>query len=575
MSESESGSRSKEQIAQQFMLPERQAKVNLLIKAMEQAAGDLDGEPQPYCVCRSTDSDRFMIACDCCEEWYHGDCIGVTQLDARCIKKYFCDVCRGKNPSLQIKYKKKKVDRKSESTACSDVDVGKRVITKEYRSKLRDKAKAKKSSRRCGECTACHIKQDCGRCDFCKDMRKFGGPNKIRQKCRLRQCQNFGINMAKFGNLVSSDGVELPGIHFQPYSDEDSDLELGCETPSPVKKRKSSSERSPQKKKDKKKLKSKEKKKQTNKAKKSQQKLAAARWRQQQENEEVGEVEDDGPRHCYGPGCVQQARPGSKYCCDECGMKLAKRRIYEILPSQIQRWQSSPCMGEENNKKTLEKLRREQMEVRDTIGALDKKHQELDALLERCKKITIDDDLDGAEGDDETELSMYCVTCGQEINQRGAIKHMEKCFTKFEAQTSFGSIYKTRIEGNSMFCDYFNPQQKTYCKRLKVLCPEHTKERKVGPDEVCGSPLITNVFEEKEEFCRMSKRKCARHFCWEKLRRAEIDLERLRQWMKLDELFEQERNVRMAMSNRMGVLGLMLHQTIDHDPMTPMTPMKA
>ena len=40
--------------------------------------------------------------------------------------------------------------------------------------------------------------------------------------------------------------------------------------------------------------------------------------------------------------------------------------------------------------------------------------------------------------------------------------------------------------------------------------------------------------------------------------------------MKLDELFEQERSVRLAMSNRMGVLGLMLHQTIDHDPMTPM-----
>ncbi|KAL8601411.1 hypothetical protein ACOMHN_042415 [Nucella lapillus] len=308
---------------------------------------------------------------------------------------------------------------------------------------------------------------------------------------------------------------------------------------------------------------------------KSQQKSAASRWRQQQENEEVGEMEDDAPRQCFGPACVQQTRHGSKYCSDECGMKLAKRRIYEILPSQIQRWPSSPCVGEENNKKTLEKVRKDQEEVRISIGELDRKHQELDALLDRCKKVAIDQDLDGGEGEDETELSIYCVTCGQEINQRGAFKHMEKCFTKFEAQTSFGSIYKTRIEGNSMFCDYYNPQQKTYCKRLKVLCPEHTKERKVGPDEVCGSPVVSNVFEEKEEYCRVSKRKCAKHFCWEKLRRAEIDLERLRQWMKLDELLEQERNVRMAMSNRMGVLGLMLHQTIDHDPMTPMTPMKA
>ena len=39
--------------------------------------------------------------------------------------------------------------------------------------------------------------------------------------------------------------------------------------------------------------------------------------------------------------------------------------------------------------------------------------------------------------------------------------------------------------------------------------------------------------------------------------------------MKLDDLFEQERNVRYAMSQRMGVLGLMLHQTVDHNPLNP------
>lgn len=40
------------------------------------------------------------------------------------------------------------------------------------------------------------------------------------------------------------------------------------------------------------------------------------------------------------------------------------------------------------------------------------------------------------------------------------------------------------------------------------------------------------------------------------------------QWYKLDELFEQERNVRAAMTNRAGLLALMLHQTIQHDPLT-------
>lgn len=41
----------------------------------------------------------------------------------------------------------------------------------------------------CGECDACLRTEDCAQCDFCKDMKKFGGPNKIRQKCRLRQCE--------------------------------------------------------------------------------------------------------------------------------------------------------------------------------------------------------------------------------------------------------------------------------------------------------------------------------------------------------------------------------------------------
>lgn len=43
------------------------------------------------------------------------------------------------------------------------------------------------------------------------------------------------------------------------------------------------------------------------------------------------------------------------------------------------------------------------------------------------------------------------------------------------------------------------------------------------------------------------------------------------QWMKIDELFEQERNVRFAFANRMGVLGLMLHQTVDHNPLYPIS----
>ena len=37
----------------------------------------------------------YFRACDNCEEWYHGDCIGVTEKDAGFIKQYYCDPCKG------------------------------------------------------------------------------------------------------------------------------------------------------------------------------------------------------------------------------------------------------------------------------------------------------------------------------------------------------------------------------------------------------------------------------------------------------------------------------------------------
>ncbi|KAI8781518.1 CXXC-type zinc finger protein 1 [Biomphalaria glabrata] len=477
------------------------------------------------------------------------------------------------NPTLEIQYKNKKKERRSLSES-SEQDAKLDKKQKEYKNKLRENMLGKsRMTRKCGECSACHRTEDCGRCDFCKDMKKFGGTNRLRQKCRLRQCTSYGLSSEK-GSVVdtASEKAVTDLSEFEDDFDEEEAYENVKIPPKKRERRASPIESSPRKKKEKKKIKHKEK------LKKSPEKTTMSRkWRQKSSSRRRGEVDDalesdvDTPRQCYGPGCVEPAKIGSKYCSDECGMKLAKSRIYEILPSRIQQWQSSPCVGEENNKKVLEMLRQENLEARLKLRQLDMKIQELDALVERGKRLTMIAEQEGLDQEEDTELSVYCVTCGTELNQKGALRHMEKCYLKFEAQTSFWSLYKTRIEGNSMFCDFYNPQQKMYCKRLKVLCPEHTKEPKVSPDAVCGCPIASeDIFTEGENLCRAPKKKCVKHFCWEKLRRAEIDMHRLRQWMKLDDLFEQERNIRMAMSNRMGVLGLMLHQTVDHDPMTPM-----
>lgn len=44
--------------------------------------------------------------------------------------------------------------------------------------------------KRCGSCSGCTA-SDCGSCTFCLDKKKFGGPNIIKQACKLRKCTHM------------------------------------------------------------------------------------------------------------------------------------------------------------------------------------------------------------------------------------------------------------------------------------------------------------------------------------------------------------------------------------------------
>ena len=48
---------------------------------------------------------------------FHGNCIKITEKEAKYIKYYFCKVCRLKNPLLKIKYRKNKKKEKEEFSA--------------------------------------------------------------------------------------------------------------------------------------------------------------------------------------------------------------------------------------------------------------------------------------------------------------------------------------------------------------------------------------------------------------------------------------------------------------------------
>ena len=44
-----------------------------------------------------------------------------------------------------------------------------------------------KRKSRCGSCSGC-VAKECGTCNFCKDMKKFGGPGRLKKACIQRKC---------------------------------------------------------------------------------------------------------------------------------------------------------------------------------------------------------------------------------------------------------------------------------------------------------------------------------------------------------------------------------------------------
>lgn len=57
-------------------------------------------------------------ACDACEEWYHGDCINISEREAKYIKNYFCDRCREEDPSLKTRFRPQKREHDNDSGIC-------------------------------------------------------------------------------------------------------------------------------------------------------------------------------------------------------------------------------------------------------------------------------------------------------------------------------------------------------------------------------------------------------------------------------------------------------------------------
>ena len=454
------------------------------------------GDGPVYCICRKSDTSRFMIGCDSCEEWFHGDCISISADYAKKILHFYCLTCRASNPDLQIIFKEKKSSRKKPLLSESNRIESKRS----YEADDSDYEPETKPSKRVKYRESDEEEEEERKPRVTKKASAKGKNQRKGTASRGAAARDTRKSKRKEGDAAAAGATSGGGR------------------------------------------------------------------RQRRSKDQLEEKE--GPKQCYGPGCTSAARKASKYCSEDCGLKLAAHRIYEILPNRIRQWQKSPSSADELNREALEKVQQEQTDARNKLTVLSQEQEALEQLIQRSRETEPfspeeEERALEAQAESDADLNMFCVTCGHEVPNKVVLRHMERCFSRYEAQSSLGSFYKTKID--NLFCDVYNSHQKTYCKRLRVLCPEHSKDVKIGDQEVCGFPLVINAFEETGSFCRHLKKKCLNHFNWEKIRRALIDMERVQQWLRVDELYEKEQRLRQAIDSRGGVLSLMLHQTISPD----------
>lgn len=126
-----------------------------------------------------------------------------------------------------------------------------------------------------------------------------------------------------------------------------------------------------------------------------------------------------------------------------------------MLPQRIQEWSLTACIAEQNNRRALESVRKQQHDVRRILQELEKRHVELDRIVERAKHAIIDPQAE-VDDNDDTESSMYCITCGHEIHSRTAVKHMEKCFNKVLYKIIIYILQKTSTHSYHFNLELFN-----------------------------------------------------------------------------------------------------------------------
>ncbi|XP_063816886.1 nucleosome-remodeling factor subunit BPTF isoform X2 [Pseudophryne corroboree] len=64
-------------------------------KMISTTSKDTKKDNKIYCICKTPyDESKFYIGCELCANWYHGECVGITETEAKKVDVYICNDCK-------------------------------------------------------------------------------------------------------------------------------------------------------------------------------------------------------------------------------------------------------------------------------------------------------------------------------------------------------------------------------------------------------------------------------------------------------------------------------------------------
>jgi len=294
-------------------------------------------------------------------------------------------------------------------------------------------------------------------------------------------------------------------------------------------------------------------------------------------------------KQCANPDCCFETRLDSKYCSDDCGYIFNKMRYEAYFIPKWRVLEKNHSQARLKKMKDLDQLERDKVDLEQLIKTLKLEKEELeqniriikDQASRLCKENASSRDNDDEDADmdnDDVEEATsgdlsktFCITCGHTLpSEKKAFKHWSTCHKKHEASYNFTADvlvnYSCKEDENpKLYCHHQDKKSKRYCMHIESACPQHSNWHS-DKDEVCGCPLnIMQKLVPDGEYCLELKKDCTQHYHWDKFRLAQLNMQRVHAFTRLDTINER---IRVASANLAdtygGVVGVMLHNTINH-----------